>query len=146
MSTENLNVRIEVEDSAVLLVFPRRMDHIMVPWQDAWRLGETLELAAKDVPHPPLILDYRQVIQDQGQLKIGTHLDKYVALFFQWSDRVVFCPEAATIAARGIRMKAQDLDYLENKRVKMLYVGKTVIPYCMEGPKQTFAPVQLVGG
>lgn len=125
---ERLDVRVEVEEDAVLLVFPRKMDTFITPWQDAWRLGETLELAAGDVPNKIGDLDPLQVIRDQGQVEIGVDTkERNVCLFFAWNDRLRFSSMAAKLVAQAIRMKAQDLDYLRNKGVRLVSNKKKLL-------------------
>src|SRR5262245_35557538 len=111
MSTEKIDVRIEVFDDHVLMVLPRRMDDIMIPWQDAWTLGETLEMAANDVPTRPRIVNPAEIQLESEQIALNTHRNRYVVLLVRHTDRIKLSPGAAVIVARAIRMKAQDLDY-----------------------------------
>lgn len=125
---ERLDVRVEVEEDAVLLVFPRKMDTFITPWQDAWHLGQIIEFAAEDVENKILDLDPLQVIRDQGQVEIGVDTkERNVCLFFAWADRLRFSSMAAKLVGGAIKMKAQDLDYLRNKGVRLVSNKKNLL-------------------
>lgn len=125
---ESLDVRVEVEERAVVLIFPRSMDTFVTPWQDAWRLGETLELAADEVPNKIGDLDPLQVVRDQGQVEIGNDTkERNVCLFFAWTDRLRFSSMAAKLVGGAIKMKAQDLDYLNTKGVRLVSNKKKLL-------------------
>lgn len=125
---ERLDVRVEVEEQAIVLIFPRKMDTFITPWQDAWNLGEVMELAADDVPDKIGDLDPLQVVRDQGQVEIGVDTkERNVCLFFAWADRLRFSSMAAKLVGGAIKMKAQDLDYLNTKGVRMVSNKKKLL-------------------
>src|SRR6266542_219059 len=123
MTTEKFDVRIEVEDDAVLLVFPRKLDDCIVPWQQAMDIGEILELAADDVPIQSAVIDPIAWNIEQAQVKLTTYKIGFVAMFFEHADRLRFSPEAAKLVGRAIRKVAQDAMFTE-KGVFHEYVKK----------------------
>jgi hypothetical protein len=120
MSAEKMEVRVEVEDFGRLaLVFPRRLDSFMFPYQEGYQLAACLERAATDIG-PPVVSDPMKAQLESEQVRINTYKDKYVILIFPWSDRLYFCPEAAVLVARAIAAKSQELDLLHNKSVRLV--------------------------
>ena len=119
MSTEKMDVRIEVVEDGVFVLFPRKMDSFMFPYQEAYQLGSTLETAAGDVS-TPLVIDPGAIQAETEQLRINTYKDQYVIILFQWTDRIKLGKEAAIIVARALRAKAQELDLLKNKKVRLV--------------------------
>lgn len=117
---EKIDVRIEVEDDHLMVVFPRKLNDCMVSWQDAWRLGDILERAAADIPSKGLVVNGAAVNIETQQIRLNTHKKKYVVLLVDWTDRVRLSYEAARIVGRAIKLKAQDLDLL-SRGVRMDY-------------------------
>lgn len=115
------DVRVEVEDTHIVIVFPSITDEFMTPWQDAYQLGTVLEMAAGDVPNPPKILNPVAINEEQAQILLNTYRRKFVVILLKHTDRIRLSPEAAKIVGRAIRQKAQDLDLLERKRIALLY-------------------------
>jgi hypothetical protein len=113
------DVRVEVEDDAVVLVLPRKMDTFITPWQDARRLGEVLERAAKDVPRKVSILDPQSLQRETEQVRLGSYKTN-VTLIFNWADRIRLSPHAAIAVAQAIKIKSQDVE-LEGRGVRMRY-------------------------
>jgi hypothetical protein len=109
---QKFQVQIEVQDDCLLLVLPSLCDEVVVAWQEAWVLGETIERAAEDIPNKGFVLQPAQAEFDAAQMRLNTYKDKYVVLIFDHTDRIKLSYEAARICARSIRMKAQDLDFL----------------------------------
>lgn len=120
MFSERLDVRVEVYDSHVLLVFPKRIDDHMTPWQEAYILGEVMEMAASDIINPGIINPLEVEIQ-KDQIKLQTYKDKYVVMLFEHTDRIQLCKEACILVAREIKKKAQDLEYLNKKKIRFVY-------------------------
>ena len=111
-ATEKIDVRVEVEDDAVVLVLPRILDDCMVPWQEAFQLGAILEMAAADVPNQPLVINPLAAQIDSEQVQLNKH-GRLVVLIFEHVDRVRLCPEAARIVGRAIKQVAQDVSLAE---------------------------------
>ena len=109
-ATEKIAMRVEVEEDAVVLVLPRLLDDCPVPWQDAYQLGETLELAAADVPVKPAVINPLAVQLESEQVRLNRHKN-LVVLLFGHVDRVRLSPEAARIVGRAIKRVAQDVEY-----------------------------------
>jgi hypothetical protein len=114
--------KIEVEEDAVVLVLPRKLDTYITVWQDAQRLGEVLEQAANDVPNRSSLLDPVLMQRESEQVKLNTH-QKHVCMIFDWTDRIRLCPGAAVLVARAIRAMAQDCEMAERK-VHISYKAK----------------------
>jgi len=118
----NFDVRVEVESDCVVVVLSTKTDNLLMVWEDAWVFGETLEKAAEDIPNKPLIANPIQEELSADKIKLGTDArNKLVCLFFDHTDRLKFTYEAARVVARCIRLKAQDLDYLNTKKVAIRY-------------------------
>lgn len=109
---EKMDVKIEVQEDHILLVFPRPVDDVMVRWQDAWQLGSVIEQAANDIEKQYKVVNPIAEEIELAQLRINTHQDKYVVMIFNHTDRIRLSYEAARIVGRNIRMRAQDLDLL----------------------------------
>lgn len=122
---ERIDVRIEVEDNAVVLVLPRLLDDLMVRWEEAMQLGQIMELAAQDVSNEPAVIDPVAVGHETGQVKLNRH-GKHVVLIFQHTDRVRLSPEAARIVAAAIKKTAQDVS-LAQRDVHMVYGRKGLL-------------------
>lgn len=118
---ERMDVRIEVEKDSVLIIFPRKMDNFPTPWQQAYVFGQTLELAAEDIPQKPPVLDAVAAEIQAQKLALHASDDKKLVIFvFEHSDRIRLSYEAARVVARNIKQMAQDLD-LESRGVHMSY-------------------------
>ena len=107
---ESVTFRIEVEDSpkGVLLVFDRKCDYCIVPWQDAFRLAEVMEQVIKDVGKEFVPLSYDEVIEQSSQIRMNHHKG-LVALLVEWTDRIRFTSlEAFKMVALALRKTAQD--------------------------------------
>lgn len=116
---ENIDIRVEVEEDAVVLVLPRRLHDFLAPWQDAFQLGDVLELAANDVPILNII-DPVAVRQQSSQIRLSKHKN-LVVLLFDHTDRVRLCPEAARIVGQAIKKMAQDVSYAVEHDVHFVY-------------------------
>lgn len=120
---ENAQVRIEVEDGpppSLLLVLDRRTDCFLTPWQDAFALAQTMELAAGDIRDYSQVHDHAAVVREQAQVRLG-HKGPLVAIVFEWTDRVRFGWESALLVAAAIRKVAQDAHLEEEKAVHLVY-------------------------
>lgn len=119
---EKIDIRIEVEDTSVLLVFPRRMSDCVIPWEQAMALGQVLEQAAGDVPQGVVPIEPLRWERESGQVKLASdERRKHVCIFFEHTDRLRFCPSAAVLVARAIRQVAQDCLLWRQKRVATIY-------------------------
>lgn len=104
------DVRIEVFDDHILLVFPRQVDSFKTPWQEAWILGNTIELAAEDIPNKPLIVNPTAAEFESSKMQLFKD-GSCVVLGFEHTDRIKLGYEAARICGRAIKLYAQDLDF-----------------------------------
>lgn len=120
MSTERLQVRVEGFDDHLVIVFPRKMDSYITPWQDAMQFALTLELAARETPVQNCIINPVELAAETGQIKLNKHNDKYVVLNFAWTDRIKLTPQAARYVADAIKIVADDLRLL-TRGVRMRY-------------------------
>lgn len=118
-AAEKIDIRVEVEEDAVVLVLPRLLDDCSVPWQEAFQLGEVLELASADVPNQPLVINPLAAHIDSEQVKLNKH-GRLVVLIFEHVDRVRLCPEAARIVGRAIKQTAQDVS-LAQRDIHIVY-------------------------
>lgn len=116
---ERIDVQIEVDDDAVVLVLPRVLDDLMAPWQEAYQLGAMMELAANDVPNRPVVFDPITIQRETEQVRLNRH-KRMVVLIFDHVDRVRLSPEACRIVARAIKKTAQDVD-LAQRDIHMVY-------------------------
>lgn len=117
-------IRIEVEEDHLLLVFPSKRDNFGMLYQHAWHVGEIMEQAAQDIPKKPEIVNPVHAEFESQKLKLNRHSEngkEYVWLFFDHTDRIKLGYEAARIVARSIRQMAQDIDFKHNKLVHMSY-------------------------
>lgn len=110
---QKLDMRIEVEDTSLLIVLPERMDNWAIPWQEAMVVGQILEQASEDIPQKPTVIDPVQAEIEQLKLKLNKYQGKYVVLLFDWTDRIRLSYEAARTLGRAIKLYAQDLDYAQ---------------------------------
>lgn len=124
---ERIDVRVEVEDDAIVLVLPRVLDDLAVPWRDAWRLARVLEQAAGDAPSPPRITDAGQVRRETEQVKLTGH-KATVVLVFRHTDRVRLSPDAARVVATAIRAQAQEVEFGQRVRFRPLRLLKRLDP------------------
>jgi hypothetical protein len=117
--SENNDIKIEVFEDHLMLILPRIMDDFITPWENAWKLGAILEQVAESIKVKDSIIDSAKVERESGQIALNTHQNKYVCLLFRHTDRIKLSYHSAIMVARAIKMKAQDLDYLKNKRIKL---------------------------
>lgn len=120
MPGEEVKVRVEVFDDHLMVVLPYAMDDLVISWQEAAVLGETMEQAAEDIPNKPVFFEPVATLLDSYKLRAGKYKDKYVRLVFDHTDRIKLGYEVARIVGRTIRQHAQDLDLL-TRGVRMLY-------------------------
>lgn len=108
---ENVTFTIEVEDSpkAILLVFDRKCDHAIIPWQDAEELAKVMKQVIKDVKKEfPALEDSTTILREQKQVRIAQK-DGLVALKVDWTDRLKFTTVTAFTALQmALSVKAQD--------------------------------------
>lgn len=122
MQAQNVIFRVEVEDSplALVLVFDRKSDYVMIPWQDAMRLADTLDQVIVDVGSSFVRRPQRIVIDEQEQVRLGHH-DGYVTLFTCWTDRIKFVSiEAVALVSQAIRKVAHTAQ-LEDRGIIIQY-------------------------
>jgi hypothetical protein len=125
---EKFDVRIEVElsgpNKGVMLVFDKKTDYHVVPWQDAFTLAETMEQMIKDVGDQfgvDRIVNWPKIWREQAQIKLCQYKD-LVCLLTDWNDRFKFTKlEALFLVARALRLCAQDAHLERVKGVKILY-------------------------
>jgi hypothetical protein len=120
MSTEKLDVRVEVDGAHIVLVFPRKMDDIQIHWSEAYEIGRVLEMAANDVAYFHAIIDIQAVIKEQAQVRMTTHKD-HVVVLVDYTDRLSFSPESAVLVARAIKKAALDAQLLDTRGVRLVY-------------------------
>src|ERR1700736_1167253 len=131
---EQLDIRIEVDHSHVVMVLPRKMDDFPTPWQNARELGTILEQAAGDVPAPPRVINWAQVKADQAQIRMTRH-KKLVVMLFEHTDGIRLCPEAAKLVGRALRKVAQDAE-LAARGVHMVYNRRGELQQIVQGPQE----------
>lgn len=111
MSGEKCDVRIEVFDDHVMLIFPRKMDNFISRREDMEQLASFLKQAAGDVPSPPPVVDPFQDNMEQEQIKIIPYRHHSLCLFFHWNDRIKLGPRAAMMVSGAILLKCQEVRY-----------------------------------
>lgn len=112
MPSEKCDVRIEVFEDHLLLIFPRKMDNFISYRDDMEQLATILKQAAGDLS-PPLIVNPLQDNMEQEQIKIKSHGRHRLCLFFHWTDRIKLGPRATVMVAGAILLKCQNLRYEE---------------------------------
>ena len=135
-----MEVRIEVEQDSVVIVFPRQMDHVVLPWKHAQEWGDTLERAAADCPLQLFNADGELVWNETSQFRLAKYLERNVVLFFPWGDRVRLSADSARIVARAIKMYAQDCEYAQHKGVRFVYKNGHASPMWLTPKKTVFGP------
>ncbi len=110
---ESVTFQLEVIDSpkSVLLVFDRKCDLAIVPWQDAFQLAETMEQVIADVRSEFTPTLFGITLREQQQVKLNHHKG-LVAIVVEWTDRICFTSlDALFLVARALRKEAQDSQY-----------------------------------
>jgi hypothetical protein len=113
----NFAMRIEVDSDALVLTMPKVIDDCVIPWQDAWELGATLEEAAKQLPMELLIGE--KIRAGMDQVRVTTY-GGLVVLLFKHTDRVRLTRNAAIFLGQQIRAKAQELKHAKQLGGKKL--------------------------
>lgn len=124
---EPITVKVEVEETRVLLVLPKKCSSLVVPWQEGWMLGKMLEKAASDIIGVFRPFDPYMGPREMGQVRLNTYRDQYLALLFDHTDRIVFGQDAAFILAFAIQIKCHDLELL-SEGVRVLYQNGNAVP------------------
>lgn len=120
LRAENVGVSVEVEDDrSVLVVLDRFAEAILVPWQDAFALAEAIRGAVDFARNPADLIDPTALRREQEQLRIGVHAGLVSLVLDSRSDRVRYTWRSAEVLAQALRIKAQDVQYAEQKRVRM---------------------------
>jgi hypothetical protein len=114
MPSEQVNVKVEVLEDHLLIVFPRPLHDFAMPWQDAAAFGLKLEEIAETIAVKNKAMPVRAEFEAQ-QFRCDTRQDKYVVLYLNWSDRIRLSYEATLVCARTLRARAQDLALLERQ-------------------------------
>jgi hypothetical protein len=113
VKAENTTVQIEVEtDGKIVLAFGRKLDHLLIPWQDAFNLAETLGMAINDARNELDVFDYSTIKRESEQIRLGAY-DGMVALVFEHADRVSLNWRAAELVTMALRVKAQDVQFAQ---------------------------------
>jgi hypothetical protein len=121
MVDEKCDVDIEVQEDHLLIVFSRKMDDFIMPWQDAMRLGQAIEMAAQHIPKKPLIVLPTGFEFEEQKIKLAKFQGKFVVLVFDHTDRLKLSYEAARVLGRSMREQAQDMMLKQEKGVHILY-------------------------
>lgn len=115
--------KIEVEPGKWLdLVFDRKSDFIIIPWQDAFALTDLMLQIVEDVGNEfPKYPDRSLVNREQSQILLNWDKD-VVVLMVEWTDRVRFTTlEAFYLTAQAIRKLAQDSQLANEKGIRFEY-------------------------
>lgn len=116
--SEDIQVKIEVRERGIVLILPKKMDDLIVHWQQAYMLGDVMEKAVQDNKSPLTLPDPQdQIEKDQNQIKILAWKEEQVVLVFNHTDHVGFCFDAAILVARAIRLIAQNQQYKKQKKI-----------------------------
>jgi hypothetical protein len=120
---EQVTFQIEVEENPprLLLVFDRKYDYAIVPWDDAIHLADVMERAWFENQALFPIRQTQQFVEvEQAQIKLAHHYG-LVALLVTWTDRLSFqSADAWLLVARAIKKSAQD-SMLERKGIHISY-------------------------
>jgi hypothetical protein len=119
---EAVTFRIEVEENpkGVLLVFDRKCDYCVIPWQDAHRLADLMDQVIADVRAEFVPTLYGITMFEQAQIKLAHHKG-LVALLVEWTDRIRFTSlDALYLVGQALRKEAQD-SHLELRGVRFVY-------------------------
>lgn len=147
MFSESTTVKIDLSDDlkTLTVVFDRKCDHFLCPWQDAFELARVLKLAIADASKvdPPDSIKLSQEC-DQVRLKALTagRACGLVVLVFEWTDRLHFSWRSAGIFCEALRLKADDAR-LACKGVHLVYNSEGMIKELHDLRNNT---VQLVPG
>lgn len=131
MKVQSIEFKIEIEDrpKRILIVFDRKMDCAMVPWQDAMRFADVMEDVMEDVVDEfmlcyPVIPAYITE-NEQAQIKFNYRLGLVAFVPSQWTDRIAFTSlEAFNIVRLALRQTAQDAHLFHDKGVRLIYTDK----------------------
>lgn len=107
---ENVQFRIEVEDrpKSILLVFDKKCDWAIVPFQNAYELADLMLQVARDVKAEFARGDIFTIEREQAQVQLNFHKG-LVALLVEHTDRLRFTTiEAFTLVAKALKKVAQD--------------------------------------
>lgn len=119
---ENVTFKIEVEENpkGVLLVFDRKCDYCIVPWEDAVRLADLIDRVIGDVRKGFIPTSYVTTMEESCQIRLNHH-QGLVAILVEWTDRIHFTSlDGLFLVSRALRKEAQDA-HLEQRGVKFLY-------------------------
>jgi len=110
-----MNVSFEVEpDRSIMVVLDRPADCVLIPYQDAFDLADSLELAINDARDENDLINVPALKREQEQIKIGVHAGQ-VSLVFGWCDRLRYTWRSAELLMQAIRLKGQGVQYLVEK-------------------------------
>lgn len=115
------DIQIEVQDDHLLVIFPRKLDEFITPYQEAWVLGEVLEEAAGNIPNKVLDLEPTLVAMARARVRLNRYKDNVVVILDDHVDRIKLSYECALLLARSIRRVAQDVEYEIAKGVYFKY-------------------------
>lgn len=120
---ENVRFTIEIEDKpkSILLVFDRKCDVAIVPYQDAYNLAAVMEQVITDVKAEFGDATDRDVVEsEQAQIRL-VHHNELVAIVVEWTDRLRFTTwEAFYLVLNALKKCAQDAQ-LSAKGVHIRY-------------------------
>ncbi len=115
MKATNVHVNIEVEaDREIVVVLDRQADCILIPWQDAYALADTVSLAVADARNELDLLDAPAIKREQNQIRLGIH-GGLVALIFERTDRICYSWRSAELLEQALRIKAQDAQFAQRQ-------------------------------
>ena len=130
---ENTTVKIEVEPPHLWIVFDRKCDHFIAPWQDMYGLYEILRQAIMDITPAPGTegpLDSVRLTAECDQIKLRavtkTKARGLVALFFAHTDRLRFTWRSASMLRDALGIVTQDAQ-LACKGLHFVYNAKGMI-------------------
>ena len=120
LRAENVGVTVEVEDDrSILVVLDRFAEAILVPWQDAFALAEAIKGAVDFARRATDLIDTPTLVREQAQISIGVHRGLVSLVLAERSDRVRYTWRSAEVLAQALRIKAQDVQFVEQKRIRM---------------------------
>lgn len=120
MAATQVQFKIECERDQAILVMDKRQDRVVMDWQSARSLGDTIAAAVVHlIPHMKPV-DNTTIKWELSQIKIAGHKGK-VALLTAWTDRVKFTSlRALTMVGHALISMSRDME-IEERDAKIGY-------------------------
>jgi len=113
MTATQVQFKIECEGDKVLLVMDKKQDQVIMDWQSAKALGDTIALAVAHLVKHMKPVDRSTSQWELQQVKLIGHKGR-VAMLTPWTDRIKFTSlQAFALLGQGLQKIAHDMDLEE---------------------------------